>query len=263
MTTLSSYLTVANNLAKWQQITAKSAAVTTQTKYFQANIGSVKSAADLVKNPRLFNYAMTAYGLGDRTYAKALMSQVLQQGVSSSTALANKLNDPKILAFAKAFNFASNGAQTTSSSTLVSNVVAAYTENQLETDQGQSNPGVQLALYFQRNAPKVTSAYGLLADKQLLQVAQTALGISSMTSVEPIDTQAKMLAAKINFADFQDPAKLQKFISRFAAMYDSNNPNAGSGSAPANALSLSFSQGAGAGLNDMRLMTSMLGYRSF
>ena len=52
-----------------------------------------KSAADLVNNPRLFSYAMTAFGLGDRLYAKALMTQVLQQGVGDAKALANKLND--------------------------------------------------------------------------------------------------------------------------------------------------------------------------
>lgn len=78
MTTLSSYLSIARNLPKYQAMTARSAAVATQTKYFQANIGTVKSAADLVKNPRLFNYAMTGFGLGDRLYAKSLMAQAMQ-----------------------------------------------------------------------------------------------------------------------------------------------------------------------------------------
>jgi hypothetical protein len=226
MTTLSSYLPIANNLAKWQAITAKSPANATQTKYFQDNICKVKSAADLMKNSRLFNYAMSAFGLGDRTYAKGLMTQVLKQGVASSATLANKLNDPNILAFAKAFDFAANGANTTSSSTLVSNVVNRYTENALEADQGKQNPGVQLALYFQQHAPSVTGIYGILADKSLLTVAQTALGISPLTGLEPIDTQASLLGAKLNIADFKDPKKLQAFIARFAAGYDATNGGA-------------------------------------
>jgi hypothetical protein len=223
MTTLSIYTPIAGNLAKWQAIVAKNPENAVQTKYFQANIGSVKSAAAFVKNPRLFNYAMTAFGLGDRTYAKGLMTQVLTQGVAKTTALANKLNDPNILAFAKTFDFAANGATTTSSSKLVSTVVNRYAENALETDQGKQNPGVELALYFQQHAPAVTSVYGILADKKLLTVVQTALGISPLTAAEPIDTQAKLMGDKFKIADFQDPKKLQTFIARFAAGYDATN----------------------------------------
>lgn len=245
MSTISSYLQISKNLSKWQAIEAKKPEVSTATKYFQNNIGKVKNANDLINNPRLFNYAMTAFGLGDRTYAKGLMKQVLQQGVTSSKALANKLNDPNIQAFAKAFDFAGNGATTTSSSTLVSTVVNRYTENALETDQGQQNPGVQLALYFKQHAPSITSAYGILADKNILTVVQTALGISPLTQAEPVDTQYRLLNQKLNIKDFQDPKKLDAFISRFAAMYDANNndPTSASytGSSAANAVLLDAS----------------------
>jgi hypothetical protein len=245
VSTISTYLQISNNLSKWQSIEAKKPEVALATKYFQDNIGKVKTADDLINNQRLFNYAMTAFGLGDRTYAKGLMKQVLQQGVTSSTALAKKLNDPNILAFAKAFDFASNGANTTQSSALVTNVVNRYTENALEKDQGQQNPGVQQALYFQQHAPGITSAYGILADKTLQSVVQTALGISPLTSAEPVDTQYKLINKQLNVKDFQDPKKLQAFISRFAAMYDSNandptSPSYTGGGAP-NALLLDAS----------------------
>ncbi|HEY8162447.1 MAG TPA: DUF1217 domain-containing protein [Methylocystis sp.] len=223
MSTISTYLQISNNLSKWQAITASKPEVSIQTKYFQDNIGKVKTADDLINNPRLFNYAMDAFGLSDMTYAKGLMKQVLQQGVTSNKALAHTLNNPNILAFAQAFDFADNGASATASSSLVTNVINRYTENALETDQGQQNPGVQLALYFQQKAPSVTSVYGILADKNLLTVVQTALGISPLTSAEPVDTQYALLSAKLNIKDFQDPQKLQNFISRFAAMYDANN----------------------------------------
>jgi len=247
MSTISSYLQISNNLSKWQAITAKQPDVAVQTTYFQNNIGNVKTAADLIKNPRLFNYAMTAFGLGDMTYATGMMKQVLAQSPNSSTALAAKLNNPAIRAFARAFDFADNGAATTSSSSLVANIVNAYTENALETNQGQQNPGVQLALYFQKQAPSVTSVYGILADKKLLNVVQTALGISPLTSAEPIDMQYQLLSAKLNVKDFQDPKKLQTFISRFSAMYDANtndpnNPNY-TGSSISNVLLLDAASG--------------------
>jgi hypothetical protein len=190
MTTLSSYLSITSNMSRWLTATAQSPAVSVATKYFEDNIGKVKSANDLVSNPRLFDYAMTAFGLGDMTYAQGLMKQVLAQGVSSSNALANTLPNPNIQAFARAFDFVDNGSSTTTPPSLVEDVINRYLENSLQTTQGHQDPGVQLALYFQQNAPNVTSIYGILGDKNLLTVVQTALGISPLTSAEPIDTQA-------------------------------------------------------------------------
>jgi Protein of unknown function (DUF1217) len=156
MTTLSTYLSITNNMARWLSATAQSPAVSVATKYFEDNIGKVTSANELVSNTRLFDYAMTPFGLGDMTYAQGLMKQVLAQGVSSPNALANTLPNPNINAFAKAFDFVDNGSSTTTSASLVANVVNRYLENSLQTTQGQQDPGVQLALYFQENAPNVT-----------------------------------------------------------------------------------------------------------
>ena len=69
----------------------------------------------------------------------------------------------------------------------------------------------------------ITSAYSILADKALLQVAQTALGLPTSMSNADIDVQANMITKKLKIADLQDPEKLKKFLARFSAMYDINN----------------------------------------
>jgi hypothetical protein len=222
MTTLSSCLQIAANQTKWQSIAAKSPDVAMQTKYFEENIGKVKSIDDFIEDTRLFDYAMTAFGLGDLTYAKGMMKKVLEGGVGED-ALTLTLTRSNIKDFATAFDFAGQGEETTSSSTLVENVASRYAEQALETQQGEMNPGVELALYFQRKAPDITSTYGILADSKILTVVQTALGISPLTTSQSVDSQASMLKSKIDLTDFQDPKKLQQFIARFAAMYDYNN----------------------------------------
>jgi hypothetical protein len=241
MTTLSSYLTIADNLSKWQSVTAKTPEVKVATQYFEKNIGNVKTAQQLVNNPRLFNYAMTAFGLSDMSYAKGMMQKVMQQGVTNSHALANTLSNSNMYAFAKAFDFGDKGSSVTSSPTTVTNVVNAYIENSLETSQGQQDPGVQLALYFQNHAPSIKSVYGILSDKSLLTVVQTALGISPLTAAEPVDTQAQMLTSQLHISDFQDPTKLKQFIERFCANYDANNAPTGNAfgttSAPTTSIS--------------------------
>ncbi len=223
MSTLATYLRISNNLPKWQKLTAEQTDVKQATAYYKANIGSVKTPADLVKNYKLFSYVLNAYGLGDQIYAKALFQKILQQGTGSTKNLAYTLNDPKILALAKTFDFAANGDSTTSSSAVQTDVVNNYVEQTLETNQGQSNPAVQLALYFQRNAPNIKTVYNILADKNLLTVVQTALGISPSTSAMNVDRQATLLGNKLNVNDFQDPKKLATFIQKFSALYDVNN----------------------------------------
>ncbi len=238
LSTTAYYQTLSKNLASSQAQTAKEPQVATATKYFEANIGSVKSVSDLLNNSKLYNYVMNAYGLGDMTYAKGLITKVLEGGVSSSTALANTLNDPRYKALATAFNFAANGTATTSNTTNIQNTVNAYVEQQLETNVGKQSPGTQLALYFQRVAPTITSTYGILGDKQILQVVETALNLSPDIANENIDVEATQLGKLVNVADFQDPAKLQSFIERFTANYDYTNTTTPT---PANALMVTSS----------------------
>lgn len=241
--TLSSYLQITNNLPKYQTLTASEPMVKAQTAYYQANIGSVKTPSDLVNNYRLFSYVMNAFGLGDMMYAKALVQKTLEQGTGSTKDLAYTLNNPSLLALAKTFDFAANGASTTSSTAVKTGVVNSYIEHSMETEQGQSNPGIQLALYFKQNAPNITSAYNILADKNLLTVVQTALGISQYTSYEDIDTQAKLISNNLNVKDFQDPKKLQAFIEKFSVLYDANNPNAATQTDVPNVLLTNASSG--------------------
>jgi len=223
--TLSSYLMVASNMSTYQNITEAQSSVKLATAYYNANIGNVQSASDLVNNYRLFSYAMTAFGLGDMvSYGKGLMLKVLEQGTGSTSNLAYTLNNPNILAFAKAFNFVTNGASTTTTAAATTDVVNKYVNQTLDTNEGQQNSALKLALYFQQNAPDITSVYNILADKDLLSVVQTALGFSQYTSLEDIDTQASQLSSAINIADFKDPQKLQQFVEKYCAMYDANNP---------------------------------------
>jgi Protein of unknown function (DUF1217) len=218
--TTSAYLAVSQNLPRYQAMTAAEPAVKSATAYYEANIGSVTSIQDFVGNYRLLSYALDAYGLGDQIDATALITKVLEGGVSNPNSLANTLSNPAWKAFAAAFNFVGDGAASPSSANAVQTTTSDYVEQQLESDQGAQNVGVELALYFQRVAPTVTSEYGILADPNLLEVAQTIFGLSPATSAENINTQAQTLSQLMPISDLQDPAKLKQLTERFTAMYD-------------------------------------------
>jgi hypothetical protein len=215
--TTTAFLAVSQNLSRYQAITVAEPAVKTATAYYEANIGSVKSVSDLVGNYRLLSYALNAYGLGDQINAKGLITKVLEGGVSNPKSLANTLPNAQWKAFAAAFNFVDSGATPPSSTSTVKTTTSDYVEQQLESDQGGQDVGVQLALYFQRVAPTVTNEYGILADPNLLQVAATIMGLSPSAAA---DLQPQTLSELMPISDLQDPAKLNQLTERFTAMYD-------------------------------------------
>jgi hypothetical protein len=234
--TTSAYLTVAANLPKMQAATASAPAVKTASAYYAANIGKVTSIDQFVGNYRLLSYALDAYGLGDQINSTALIKQVLEGGTSNPRSLANTL--PQWKAFATAFNFTGAGATSISTPTAISTTETNYDEQQLETNEGQQDVGVQLALYFNRVAPTVTNTYGILADQNLLEVVETIFGLPSSFSSENIDVQAKTLTNIFKISDLQNPAKLKQLTERFTASYDMTY---GSSSGSSTSLSVSGS----------------------
>src|SRR5271165_3164240 len=114
-TTTSQYLTVSQNLARYQAMTAAEPAVKSATAYYKANIGKVTSIQNFGGNYRLLSYALNAYGLGDQINNTALITQVLEGGVSNPKSLANTLSNSNWKAFAQAFDFVDKGAASATS----------------------------------------------------------------------------------------------------------------------------------------------------
>lgn len=223
VSTIATYRMISDNLVRSLDQTARKPDVSRDTAYYMEHIGKVKTLEEFIGDYRLFSYAMKAYGLSDMTYAKAFIRKVLTEGVSTSSSFANKLVDTRYREFATAFNFHALGENATKAMAAQSGTVEKYVRQVLEEDAGQQNEGVRLALYFERKAPTIRNAYQILADKALLQVVQTALGLSPMTAMANVDKQATMLTKSINFDDFQNPEKLTTFLQRFSAMWETQN----------------------------------------
>ena len=232
------YNSIAQDYTKSLSTTAKEPQVARATQYFLANIGNVTSASQLVNNSQLYNYVMTAFGLQDMAFAKALITKVLNGGATSS-GFAASLNDPRYMALVTAFDFATYGATTTSgsSSTAAATTVNNYYQQTLETQTGQENQGAQMALYFARMAPEITNPYSILADKTLLTVFETAYNLPTTFSLENIDVQANTVSQLLNISKLQsDPTYQNQFLQRFTAMYDAQNPTSTVSANPTNAL---------------------------
>lgn len=197
--------------------------------YYGNTIGTIKNVDEFLKNKRLVTFALTAFDLQDKALSNDTLRKILTSDPTDPKSFINKPENSAYRSMAVAFNFGTDGKDLTTPTQQVqtrSQMVAttdAYARQTLEENAGDQNEGARLALYFQRLAPSITSAYSILADKALLQVAQTALGLPTSMSNADIDVQANMITKKLKIADLQDPEKLKKFLARFSAMYDINN----------------------------------------
>lgn len=219
--TFATYNYYAKNSASAATQEAADPEVANDTAYYQANISKITNAEDFVNNYRLFNYAMTAYGLTDMAYAKEYMKQVITSDLSDQNSLANKLGDSRFVNFAKAFsNLNPNASSINYVAASTADVVGKYVEQSLENSVGQDDQGVQLAMYFKRTASSITSAYGLLGDPAIWQVIQTVYGLPANMGGADAETQKAAVDAKVNVADLQDPAKVDALLQRFTAMWD-------------------------------------------
>jgi hypothetical protein len=244
---------ITKDLDRSLETTAKRPQVAREAEYYLKNIEKVKSIDDFLKNDRLYNFAMKAHGLEDMTYAKAFIRKVLKEGITDKNSFANKLADSRYRKFAEAFDFQALGGTATMLDRAQKGTVEKYVRQTLEEETGVQNEGARLALYFARKAPDLTSAFGILADKALIKVMQTALQIPPETSFMDIDKQAEMIEKKLGMkvTDLKDPEKLDKFLNRFTSLWELSNSGGGL-SLTGNAAVL-FGGGGGFGISSSTL----------
>ena len=226
------YKLIASDLTAALERTASQPNVERDSAYYLANITSIKSVDDFIGNDRIFKYAMKAFGLEDMDYAKAFMRKILNEGIDDPRSFANSLTDTRYREFAETFNFKRHTTVTTIFDRAQQGTVDRYVRQTLEVDAGKTNEGVRLALYFQRKAEGVDTPFHLMADRALLKVTQVALGIPEATGTMDIDRQADLITKKLDIEDLKEPAKLDKFLERFAALWEIENPT----TAPSNGI---------------------------
>jgi hypothetical protein len=224
ITTYASYSMISRDLNKSLERVAEQPDVARETEYYLSKIGDIKSVDDFMADSRIYNYALKAHGLEDMAYAKAFIRKVLTEGIDNKDAFANQLSDSRYASLAKSFNFSAYGEAATAFDTAQKGVVDKFQRQTLEEDAGSENMGVRLALYFERMAPTVKSGMEILADDALSQVVRTAFQMPDEIMAGDIDRQADYIEDVLDIDNLQDPAKVGKFLERFTAMWELENP---------------------------------------
>ena len=241
---------------------SEAAAAREESNYYHANIIRVRSLNDFLADKRLVSYALKAHGFEGEQISNDVLRSSLTSDPLDPDSFVNEQGDQRLRQLAAAFNFEPDGTvarvpdRALQTRADVMRTVDGFARQTMENDAGAQNEGVRLALYFQRKASIIVSPFSILADKALLEVVRTALNLPPEMSQADIEVQAANITKRLDIADFKDPAKLEKFLTRFAAMYDVNN--GGFSTLSAASVLLTGQQGIGTNLGLLGSMQRIL-----
>lgn len=204
--------------------------VTRDTAYFEAEIGKVQTAEELVSDRRLLRVALGAFGLQDDIDSRYLIKTVLEEGTDDDAALANRMSDPRYAKLAVAFGFDQSEGSRIGEPGFGSGITKKYLERQFEVAVGTQDESMRLALNAKRELLSIATSqetdraqwYRIIGTPPLRAVFETALGLPDGFGQLDVDRQAEIFENKTRqkfgietFADFSDDTRREEFVRGF------------------------------------------------
>ena len=197
---------------------------------FKRKVADLKTPDDLFKDKRLLDFVMKAVGLGNREGMEGIFRKAMSESPSSEKSMVNKLPDKAWLAAAQTLQMDSTGVATLQSEDMVAKLSEQFARASYQSSLTEQNSAIPIALYFKENAANVTSVLGILGDTTMRKFVTTALQLPDDIAIQPVSTQVKAVAARLDVKDFQSPEKVDRMISRFLINADKLNGGSGTGS---------------------------------
>ena len=203
-----------------------------KTEYFLENIGNVASAEDLVKDRRLLEVALGAFGLAEDLDNRYFIHKILQDGTENDDALANRLSDNRYERFSKAFGFGPGETRTTGDAAAMRDIVDKFRVQSFEEAIGQQDDSMRIALFARRELFELAGEdisedakwFRVMGMPPLRQMFETAMGLPDAFGQLDIDRQHDIFRSKTRDAlgseaisQFTDPEAIEALSVRFLA----------------------------------------------
>lgn len=214
--------------ARQLQVVAQDPVVIRSTTYFKDNIAKAAKAEELVKDYRLLNTALSAFGLEGDIANKAFIQKVLESDTSDKSSLVNRLADKRYLKLAEAFGFGS----TAPAADLAETVSQAFVQREYEKRVGESDENMRLALNATRELKAMqgrsssdkTLWYEVIGNQPLKKVFEGAFGFGASYGNLPVERQleefmdaAERVLGSSSFKDITTPEVTDRLMVSFMA----------------------------------------------
>lgn len=223
----------------------KSPLVQRELEAFDKSIAKLTSTDDFFKDRRLVSFVTQAFGKPDEAQFIGRLRAVLSEPVDQDDALMYRLNDRRFEEMARTLQFAESGLDQLRDPDVQAQLKESYLEYAYEQEIAAENPAIANALYFERNAGKITDYFEALGDQTIRNVFQTVFGLPDQLALQSLTSQREAFASRFDLEDLQDPKYIQKTVRQYLATVDINNGPATSG----NAWQLQLFPNSGGGLN--------------
>jgi hypothetical protein len=199
-----------------------------EAEYYTETIQNIQTAKEFLADRRLVDFVLEANGIDSEDVTDDFMGQVFSSDLDDPESFVNQQSDHRYAQILSSFNFDKNGDIAVKDGGIqgrygMEMTDYLYLQQTLEEDVGEDSAGARLALYFKRMMPDINNPYDILGDTALLEVFRTAFSLPSEISSMAIEKQAALIEKNLDLEELQNPDKLEKFISRFTAMYDLAN----------------------------------------
>lgn len=200
------------------------------TDYFEARIGSINSAEELVADRRLLRVALGAFGLQDDINNRFLIRKVLEGGVMQQDSLANKLGDQRYRDMPKAFGFGDLAVPSSKLSDFGPRITASYRRQQFEVAVGDQDQSMRVALSATRDLAALAASddtdktkwFQIMGRPSLRKVFETAFGLPKDFARLDLERQLGVFQdrarsqLKLNaVSDLTDPLLRDKLVQRY------------------------------------------------
>jgi len=198
-------------------------------KYYTDTMQRIDSRDEFLADRKLVDILLTSKGIDPATVTDDFLKQAFTSDLDDPASFVNTQDDKRFAQLVGTFNFDSKGdidrsvAGEAQNGGEVAATLDLYVRQLLETQEGEENPGVRLALYFQRMADTITDPYVILGDEALMEFFRVTFQLPTEIGNMDVDQQAKIVEKNLNLEDLADPEKLDKLIQRFTIMYDLEN----------------------------------------
>ena len=206
-----------------------------EAKYYAEQIQKIDSLKEFLATPRLVNFVLEANDIDPKTVPEGFLAQIFASDLDDPDSFVNQQPNRSYRTIVASFNFGATGKVERPHDTAIQTrrgiyqTLDYYVRQAMEIEAGEENAGVRLALYFERNAHTVSSAYDILADDALYEVFKVTYGLPDDIGSADIDAQAELIKRYLDLKDLQDPEKVAKMITKFSVLFDLENFNDTSG----------------------------------
>lgn len=244
------YILRKSRFMEGDELKAARAKAQTEAKYYTDAMQRIGSRDELLADRKTLDILLISKGIDPSKVTNDFLKKAFNSDPADPKSFVNTQTDKRFAQLVGTFNFDSKGEIDRSSAGEAQNggeVVATqdlYVRQLLENQQGEENPGVRLALYFERMSDSITDPYVILGDEALKEFFRVTFSLPAEIANMDVDQQAKIVKNKLNLEDLSDPEKVKKLVQRFTIMYDLENSQN-----TASAVSILSSDGSSVGIS--------------